>query len=360
MRAGPAPGRRAERPEPAEPAEPDQVFGPGGRERLGVTAGRPFVAVALDGAAVTALREADPEDLALPGCVVVGVAPAASPAALQPNPPDLDLLLTDLPDPPAPWVGCADLGAAVARLEATCRRSPLAATALVELLRFSPRLPVPHALVAESLTYAMLQAGPEHQRWLAARPRRTRPLPSGPAVRMERRGDELWVVLDRPEVHNAYNAAMRDGLVEALQLAVLDPTVRTLHLTGAGPSFCSGGDLDEFGSAPDPATAHAVRMAAGAAPWLHRCADRVRAEVHGACIGAGLELAALAGRVVATHDAAFSLPEVGMGLVPGAGGTASLPRRAARQRVAYLALTGEAVGARTAADWGLVDEIVET
>ncbi len=329
---------------------------PGGRERLGVTVDRPFVAVALDGAA---LGDVDPDDLAVPGCVVAGVATGGPPAALPASPPDLDLLLTDRPDPPAPWVGCADLPAVVGRLEAACRRSPLAATALVELLRFSPRLSVPQALVAESLTYAMLQAGPEHRRWLAGRRRRTRRAPTRPAVRIERRGDELWVMLDRPEVHNAFGAAMRDGLVEALQLAVLDPTLRTVHLTGAGPSFCSGGDLDEFGSVPDPATAHAVRMAAGAAPWLHRCADRVRAEVHGACIGAGLELAALAGAVVAAPDAAFSLPEVGMGLVPGAGGTASLPRRAARQRVAYLALTGEAVGARTAADWGLVDEIVE-
>jgi enoyl-CoA hydratase/carnithine racemase len=293
----------------------------------------------------------------VPGCVVAGVAVGPE---LPGAPPDLDLLLTDQRDPPAPWVGCADLVAALRGLEEACRRCPLAATTLVELLRFSPHLAVPEALVAESFAYAMLQAGPEHRRWLAGRrPGRRRSLPTRPVVRTGRRGDELSVVLDRPEVHNAYSAAMRDGLVEALQLAVFDPTIRRVHLTGAGPSFCSGGDLDEFGLAPDPATAHAVRMAAGAAPWLHRCADRVRVVVHGACIGAGLELAALAGEVVATADASFSLPEVGMGLVPGAGGTASLPRRAARQRVAYLALSGETIGAHTAVAWGLVDDLVD-
>ncbi|MHB1777607.1 MAG: enoyl-CoA hydratase/isomerase family protein [Acidimicrobiales bacterium] len=341
-----------------------EVLDPTGRPPLGVTAGRPFVAVQLGGDAGApgpspggGGRLAE-DDLAVPGCVVAGV---ASGDRLPADPPALDLLLTDRPDPPAPWVGCPDLAGALGRLESACERAPLAATTLAELLRLSSRLSVPAALVAESLAYGMLQAGPEHRRWLEGRraaPARARAVSTGPPVVTERRGDELSVLLDRPDVHNAYDSAMRDGLVEALQLAVADATLRRVVLRGAGRSFCSGGDLDEFGSAPDPATAHAVRMAAGAAQWLHRCADRVRVEVHGACIGAGLELAALAGEVVAAADSWFSLPEVQMGLVPGAGGTASLPRRAARQRVAYLAITGVALDAATAAAWGLVDEVV--
>jgi len=341
-----------------------EVLDPRWRPPLGVTVGRPFVAVQLGGDA----RVPDPaaggggrlggDELAVPGCVVAGV---ASGDQLPADPPALDLLLTDHPDPPAPWVGCPDLAAALGRLESACERAPLAATTLVELLRLSPRLTVPAALVAESLAYGMLQAGPEHRRWLEGRRAHqspVRPKATRPPVVIERHGDELSVLLDRPEVHNAYDSAMRDGLVEALQLAVADPTLARVVLRGAGRSFCSGGDLDEFGSAPDGATAHAVRMAAGAARWLYRCADRVRVEVHGACIGAGLELAALAGEVVAAADSSFSLPEVQMGLVPGAGGTASLPRRAARQRVAYLGITGVAVDAMTAAAWGLVDEVV--
>ncbi|RIL07464.1 MAG: enoyl-CoA hydratase, partial [Proteobacteria bacterium] len=87
--------------------------------------------------------------------------------------------------------------------------------------------------------------------------------------------------------------------------------------------------------------------------------DRLEAHLHGACIGAGVELAAFAGRVVARADAWFALPELSMGLVPGAGGTVSLPRRIGRQRTAWLALSGARLDARTALGWGLVDELVD-
>jgi enoyl-CoA hydratase/carnithine racemase len=145
--------------------------------------------------------------------------------------------------------------------------------------------------------------------------------------------------------------------VAALEVAVADPTIEAVHLRGAGPSFCSGGDLSEFGTTPDPVTAHLVRTTRSAGALLARCAPRVTAHVHGACVGAGCELAAFAGRVVAAADATFRLPELAMGLVPGAGGTAGLPRRIGRQRTAWLALTGEAIDARAALAWGLVDEL---
>ena len=90
---------------------------------------------------------------------------------------------------------------------------------------------------------------------------------------------------------------------------------------------------------------------------LARIARRVRAELHGACVGAGIELPAFASRVVAREDAFFQLPELSMGLIPGAGGTVSLPRRIGRQRTAWLALTGARLEAATALDWGLVDEL---
>jgi enoyl-CoA hydratase/carnithine racemase len=84
---------------------------------------------------------------------------------------------------------------------------------------------------------------------------------------------------------------------------------------------------------------------------------RARAEVQGACVGAGVELAAWAADVVAAEDAFFRLPEVAMGLIPGAGGTVSLPRRIGRQRTAWLAITGSRLDAATARAWGLVDRI---
>ena len=128
-------------------------------------------------------------------------------------------------------------------------------------------------------------------------------------------------------------------------------------LAGAGPSFCSGGDLDEFGSFPDPATAHITRLARSSGRVLAAIAPKVVAHLHGACMGAGIELPAFAGRVVADPDTVISLPEVGLGLLPGAGGTVSLPRRIGRQRTCELALTQRRIDASTALGWGLVDEI---
>jgi enoyl-CoA hydratase/carnithine racemase len=248
--------------------------------------------------------------------------------------------------------------ASLALLRERVARTPLAALALVQLLRVGRRLELDEALVAESWVYATLQAGPEFGAWLRARgaPRAPAPGPEA-AVLALREGPVLTLVLNRPERRNAWSSAMRDALVEALSVAVVDDTVREVVLRGAGPAFCSGGDLDEFGTRPDPATAHAVRSTRHAARLLVACAERVCARVHGACVGAGAELPAFARRVSAAPDAFFELPELAMGLVPGAGGTASLPRRIGRQRTAWLALSGERIDARTALRWGLVDAI---
>ena len=127
-----------------------------------------------------------------------------------------------------------------------------------------------------------------------------------------------------------------------LRLALADPDLRVV-LSGTGPSFSSGGELSEFGTFPDPVTAHLVRLTRSAARLLARIGARVDAHVHGACLGAGVELAAFAGRVVASRDAVFGLPELSFGLVPGAGGTASLPPR-------DRATTHGTVGAHNAAD----------
>jgi len=242
---------------------------------------------------------------------------------------------------------------------ATASRMPIAATALAQLLRLSERLGLHDGLVAESLVYSTLQAGPEFAAWRQANPQRLRAAASGgPAVLVDRRGDRLFLVLNRPEQHNAFSAAMRDALAEALHVAVSDPSIVEILLTGVGPSFSSGGDLTEFGTLPDPATAHLVRSTRNVGRLVAACADRTRVVVQGACIGAGVELPAFAHRVVARADAFFQLPELAMGLVPGAGGTVSLPRRIGRQRTAWLALSGARIDAITAKRWGLVDEIL--
>ena len=149
------------------------------------------------------------------------------------------------------------------------------------------------------------------------------------------------------------------GLLPASGLLVAcgDASVERVVLDGAGPSFCSGGDLAEFGTLPDPATAHLVRLTRSPARLLAELGPRLEVRLHGACIGAGIEMAAFAGRVIAHIDAVISLPEVGLGLIPGAGGTVSLPRRIGRHRTAELALGGGPIDAPTAQKWGLVDAI---
>jgi enoyl-CoA hydratase/carnithine racemase len=204
----------------------------------------------------------------------------------------------------------------------------------------------------------MLLGGTEFGRWLAERGTPpAAPAPREPLLRLERTGGQLSITLNHPRRRNALSVALRESLLEALQLAEVDSTITEVCIDGAGPVFCSGGDLAEFGTATDLVAAYLVRLAR--APWsvIDRLAGRVTVRVHGACIGAGIEMTAFAGRVVAAPTTFFVLPEVKMGLVPGAGGTVSVPRRIGRWRAAWLMLTGEALNAATALRWGLVDEI---
>jgi enoyl-CoA hydratase/carnithine racemase len=88
-----------------------------------------------------------------------------------------------------------------------------------------------------------------------------------------------------------------------------------------------------------------------------RLGRRCRAEVHGQVLGSGLEMAAFCGWVRSRSDAVFGLPELSLGLIPGAGGTVSVTRRIGRWRTAYLVLSGRTIDAQTALGWGLVDEV---
>jgi enoyl-CoA hydratase/carnithine racemase len=222
---------------------------------------------------------------------------------------------------------------------------------------------VADGLLAESLAYSTLQHGREFQRWLQTRPAASLPeLSSEPSaadlVLLQRDDHRLTLTLNRPEKHNAYSAAMRDALVEALQLPLVDATLRQVVVRGAGASFCAGGDLDEFGQARDAAEAHLSRTARSAALLMYLLALRTICELHGACVGAGIELPSFAGRVVAREDSFFQLPEVSMGLIPGAGGTVSVVKRVGRHRAAYMALSGQRFDCAVAASWGLVDQVV--
>ncbi len=240
-----------------------------------------------------------------------------------------------------------------ARIEA----HPQAAAVLVQVLRHNARAAIGDGLLVESLAYSALQGGAEFSRWLAGRQRRAHAPAAGPAVDLARNGASLTITLNRPGKRNAYSAAMRDGLCEALQLVADDASIEQVVLRGAGSCFSAGGDLDEFGTLPDPATAHLVRTTRSAAALLHAVAERVECRLHGACVGAGIELPSFAARVVASRDAFFMLPEVAMGLIPGARGTVGITRRIGRRRCALMALSGERIDPPTALDWGLIDAI---
>lgn len=271
----------------------------------------------------------------------------------------LDIALTTEPVPRGVggWVEIGDPDGALASLASRIAAAPDAAVIACQVLRAGEGMSVESALVLESLAYSTLQSGPAFARWLAsAAPiAADREPPETDAVIVERLGHELVITLNRPACRNALNVRMRDELAAALEVACLDPTVEAVHLRGNGASFSSGGELADFGTSPDPATAHLVRTARSPAGLLAAIAGRSTAHLHGACVGAGIELAAFCTRVAAAPDTWIKLPELGFGLIPGAGGTVSIPRRIGRQRAAWLALSGEVVGAPLARLWGLVD-----
>ena len=290
--------------------------------------------------------------VALPS-VVVAVARKSAPPM---SPHGADVALTEWPHPPVPWVHVDDLDVALDSLGDRIRGAPRAAVTLVGLLRVGRGRPVEEGLLLESIAYSMLQSGSEFQRWLVQRGPVVVRADAGPAVLVERVADCLDLTLNRPDVHNAYNRRMRDELCGALAVAASDATL-TVRLVGAGPSFCSGGDLTEFGTAPDPVSAHLIRTGQSPARLLAAIGSRTEAVIHGSCAGSGIELPAFAGHVQARPDTEIWLPELSMGLIPGAGGTVSLPRRIGVSRTAWLALSGQRIGVDTALRWGLIDAV---
>jgi enoyl-CoA hydratase/carnithine racemase len=253
----------------------------------------------------------------------------------------------------------ASIDATLEHLTARAERWPIAATVCDDVLRsVDPAGPALAGVVTESLAYSTLQAGPEFARWLTARGPATVPDIADP-VQAHRDGDTLHIAFNRPQRHNAFCTDTRAALLEALAVAQLDSSVAEVVLTGNGPSFCSGGDLDEFGTFADPASAHLARTRYSPALALDAITARLgaacRAQVHGQVLGSGLEIAAFCGRIEAAPDTVFGLPELSLGLIPGAGGTISVTRRIGRWRTAYLVLSGRSIDVDQSLAWGLVD-----
>ena len=322
----------------------------------------PLLVVDLDG---------DPGDLAAasgrrrPATGSSSAAPAGPdvPPALMPLVRALDVTLVphDYERDERAVVPVPDVAAATAALHRAAMASPQASLLLASLLRWSGTLRVPDALDAESLTYSTLLGGPEFRSWLDRRgsapasPAGTRRPGAGGA----RTDDQLRITLNRPERRNAYGRQLRDALVAALAAGRVgrQHPPRAPRRRGPGLLLRRRPRRVRHHAGPGHGTPRAHR--GGAALPLHRLADRVEVRLHGACVGAGIELPAYAARVVAASDTRVRLPEVAMGLVPGAGGTVSIPRRIGRWRTFYLSLSGEYLDAATALAWGLVDELVD-
>jgi enoyl-CoA hydratase/carnithine racemase len=293
---------------------------------------RPLAFVAVDALPV------DPAMVGLPHFPVIGIGDAA--------------------DSRAAWLDAVVEAPVTADMLAQAiAANPAAAAITVQLLRRIEGLDVATALFQESLAYGVLQGSAEHAAWLDAQTPAA-PFAAGRVV-AERRDDVLHIRLDRPAARNAIDRDMRDALRELFTLAALDPELRTVRLTGAGKAFCVGADLSEFGTTRDPATAHLIRTQTLPAHAIARCASKLEVHIQGGCVGSGLEMAAFAARISAAPNAWFQLPEVGMGVIPGAGGCVSISRRMGRQRTALMILSGRRINAATALDWGLVDTIMD-
>ena len=171
--------------------------------------------------------------------------------------------------------------------------------------------------------------------------------------------DSLAIVsLNRPTVFNAYNVEMRDGLYEALQAVGDDPEVRVMILRGEGPAFSTGGDVSEFGSAPSPVGARAIRWRRDVWGTLLSLPQPTIAAVHGFTVGGGMEMALLCDVCIAAHDAVFFLPETGLGMIPGVAGTQTAPRAIGLGRALDMVLTGKRVNADEALQIGLANQVV--
>jgi 3-hydroxyacyl-CoA dehydrogenase len=172
-------------------------------------------------------------------------------------------------------------------------------------------------------------------------------------VRLERRPDGIAVItIDNPPV-NVLGHAVRSGVYEALAACRTDPGVRAVVLAGAGKTFSAGADIREFGRTREPPTLREVIAAVDAM-------DRpVVAALQGAVVGGGLELALGCHYRVANSGASLALPEIRLGLLPGAGGTQRLPRLIGIEAAAPMILTGDPVDARRALASGLLDAVTD-
>src|SRR5436853_1227569 len=175
-------------------------------------------------------------------------------------------------------------------------------------------------------------------------------------VEVRREGAVARIFLNRPQKVNALDSAMLERLAGALEEAGADDTVRVVVLGGRGKAFCGGADVNELASLDATSARSFITRIHRACAAARKAPVPVVARLHGAVIGAGLELAAACDLRVAERGTRFAMPEVKLG-IPSVVEAALLPRLMGSGRAAWLVLTGEPIDAERAYAWGLVEQI---
>ncbi|MDD5287654.1 MAG: enoyl-CoA hydratase/isomerase family protein [Dehalococcoidales bacterium] len=175
----------------------------------------------------------------------------------------------------------------------------------------------------------------------------------------EKKDYKGYITLNRPKALNVYNIKMRDELYQALQAAKDDPDVRVIILKGAGDkAFCAGADLSEFLTAPSPVIARQVRFERDIWGLFLKIRKPMIAALHGFVLGSGIEMAMCCDLRVASEDAQFGVPEMGLGIIPAAGGSQTLPRVVGRGYALEMLLSGRWLKADEAKKIKLVNRVV--
>ncbi len=172
------------------------------------------------------------------------------------------------------------------------------------------------------------------------------------SVDLDRRGHVAVLTVNNPPV-NALSRHVRQGLHDGLKQAAADAGVHAVVITCAGRTFIAGADITEFGKPPAEPSLHAVL------DLIEGCPKPVVAAIHGTALGGGLEVALACHYRVGVKAARFGLPEVKLGLLPGAGGTQRLPRVVGAPKALQMIVSGDPIGADEALAHGLIDEILE-
>ncbi len=175
----------------------------------------------------------------------------------------------------------------------------------------------------------------------------------------EKQDEVGYVTLNRPHALNAYNIQMRDELYQVLAAIKDDPDVKVAIFRGAGErAFCAGADLTEFLTAPSPTIARQVRWERDVWGLFLSITKPLIAALHGYVLGSGIEIALCCDIRVASEDTQFGVPEMGLGIIPAAGGSQTLPRAIGRAQALEILLTGRWIKAEEAHRIKLVNQVV--